>query len=105
MMDSSVSDEFLDFFYREKLVRRLVLTLEDQIEKNREFAIEIMSKATERIGLKTEAGLILPAVATRMKTNPFPEQSEEVRVELIELLDTCLDSDKNQFLGQLGPIS
>ena len=31
--------------------------------------------------------------------------AEEVRVELIELLDTCLDSDKHQFLGQLGPIS
>ena len=30
--------------------------------------------------------------------------AEEVRVELIELLDTCLESDKNQFLGQLGPI-
>ena len=41
---TSVSDDVLEFYYREKLVRRLILTLEDQIEKNREFAIEIMSK-------------------------------------------------------------
>ena len=26
-------------------------------------------------------------------------------MQLIELLDTCLDSDKLQFLSQLGPIS
>ena len=30
--------------------------------------------------------------------------AEEVRVELLDLLDTCLESNKNQFLGQLGPI-
>jgi len=40
----TVSDEMMAFYYREKLVRRLILTLEDQIEKNRELAIEIMSK-------------------------------------------------------------
>lgn len=34
----------MEFYYREKLVRRLILSLEDQIEKNRELAIEIMSK-------------------------------------------------------------
>ena len=45
VIDSSgVSDEHIEFYYREKLVRRLVLTLEDQIEKNRELAIEILSK-------------------------------------------------------------
>ena len=45
MIESTAhSDELIEFYYREKLVRRLVLTLEDQIEKNRELAIEIMSK-------------------------------------------------------------
>ena len=38
------TDELIEFYYREKLVRRLVLTLEDQIEKNRELAIDIMTK-------------------------------------------------------------
>ena len=44
MMDSSTSDELIEHYYREKLVRRLVIMIADQIEKNRELAIEIMSK-------------------------------------------------------------
>lgn len=92
---SSVSDELIEFYYREKLVRRLIMTLEDQIEKNRELAIEIMSKAVERVGLKEEAQILLPAISNRMNKIPFNEPSEEVRVALIELLDTCLESDKD----------
>jgi len=38
---------------------------------------------------------LLPAVANRMNKMPFAEQSEEVRVELLELLEACLESDKN----------
>jgi len=41
---SAVTDQLIEFYYREKLVRRLIMTLEDQIEKNRELAIEIMTK-------------------------------------------------------------
>ncbi len=41
---SAVTNELIEFYYREKLVRRLIMTLEDQIEKNRELAIEIMTK-------------------------------------------------------------
>jgi hypothetical protein len=32
-----------------------VITLEDQIEKNREIAIDIIQKMTERVGLKDES--------------------------------------------------
>lgn len=74
MIDSRTeTDELIEFYYREKLVRRLVLTLEDQIEKNRELAIEIMSKAIERVGLKDEAQVMLPAIANRMNKQPFTE--------------------------------
>lgn len=41
---TSIGDDLIEFYYREKLVRRLIMTLEDQIEKNRELAIEIISK-------------------------------------------------------------
>lgn len=70
---SAVTDQLIEFYYREKLVRRLIMTLEDQIEKNRELAIEIMSKAIERVGLKGEAQILLPAIANRMGKQPFPE--------------------------------
>jgi len=94
VIDGKTSDPIIEFFFREKLVRRLVLGLEDQIEKNRELSIEIMIKAIERVGLKDEANIILPAIANRMNKVPYPETSEEVRIQLIDLCQTCLDSDK-----------
>ena len=45
----------LEFFYREKLCKRLVICLEDQVEKNREITIEILSHMVEESGLKEES--------------------------------------------------
>ena len=74
MMDrTNIKTETLDFFYREKLVRRLVISLEDQIEKNREITIEILSKAIEKVGLKDESQILLPAIANRMSKIPYAE--------------------------------
>ena len=41
---SEKNDQIIEYFFREKLVRRTIVCLEDQIEKNRELAIEIMTK-------------------------------------------------------------
>lgn len=49
------SDQIIQYYYREKLARRLVIALDDQIEKNRELSIEIFTKMIERIGLKEES--------------------------------------------------
>ena len=70
---TNIKDDTLDFFYREKLVRRLVISLEDQIEKNREITIEILTKAIERVGFKDESQIILPAIANRMCKVPYAE--------------------------------
>lgn len=59
---------------------------------------------TERVGLKEEAQILLPGIAARMNNTPFPEPSEETRLALIELLSTCLQSDKYQFLPKLSEI-
>lgn len=48
----------------------------------------------ERLGLKDEAQIILPAIANRLNKIPFPEPSEEVRVSLIGLLELCLEKEK-----------
>jgi len=45
----------LEFFYRERLCKRLVICLEDQVEKNRELSIEIITGMTEKCGFKEEA--------------------------------------------------
>lgn len=122
----------LTLYYRDKLARRLVLSLEDQIEKHREMTIEILTTFVERVGLKEEAQILLPAVANRMNKLPFIETckhslafaisslhifstrrccsnvwsftAEEVRMLLIELLEACLEADKFQFLAQMGPV-
>lgn len=47
----------------------------------------------EKVGFKDESQIILPAIANRMSKIPYAEQSEEVRVELIELLEVCLEAD------------
>lgn len=96
------NDEIVAYFYRERLVKRLVLCLEDQVEKNREMTIEIISTITERCGLKEEANILIPAISNRMKKLPYAEPSEEVRVQLIELLELCLESDKYMFLQSIG---
>ena len=43
-LDREKSDQIVELFFRERLARRLVIGLEDQIEKNRELAIEILGK-------------------------------------------------------------
>ena len=55
-------------------MRRLVISLEDQIEKNREITIEIITKAIERVGLKDESQILIPAIANRMSKIPYAEQ-------------------------------
>jgi len=73
-MDREKDTQIIDCFYRDKLVRRTIICLDDQIEKNREVAIDIMTKAVERCGLKDEAQILLPAIAKRMNKLPYPEQ-------------------------------
>ncbi len=45
----------LEAFYKDKLCKRLVLCLEDQVEKNREWTIEILTTVIEKCGLEEEA--------------------------------------------------
>jgi hypothetical protein len=47
--------EILEYFYRNRLCKRIVLCLEDQVEKNRELAIEIISQMIEHAGFKDES--------------------------------------------------
>jgi len=54
-MTQGKNKSILEFFYREKLCKRLVICLEDQVEKNREISIEILSHMVEESGLKEES--------------------------------------------------
>ena len=84
------SDIVLGRFWRDHLVKPLVLIYDDKIEKLRELAIEITLKMIERFELLDEAQVILSGVIARMDKIPFPEPSEEVRIEFLDLLDQML---------------
>jgi len=43
-LNEEKDSKVVEYFYRERLAKRLVITLEDQIEKNRELAIDIIQK-------------------------------------------------------------
>ena len=47
--------DILEYFYRNRLCKRIVLCLEDQVEKNREISIEIISLMIEKVGFKDES--------------------------------------------------
>ena len=57
------NDAIVTFFFRERLAKRLVIALEDQIEKNREMSIALLGSLIERVGLKDEAQIILSGIA------------------------------------------
>lgn len=49
------NEEVLIYFYRERLCKRLVICLEDKVEKNREISVEIINEMVEKAGLKEES--------------------------------------------------
>ena len=55
------------------MCKRLVICLDDLVEKNREISIEIMNNMVEKFGFKEESQIILPQIANRMIKTPFPE--------------------------------
>ena len=67
------NDAVIEYFYRERLCKRLVLCLEDTVEKHRETSIEILTSMIERFGFKEESQIILPAIANRMSKTPYAE--------------------------------
>ena len=72
-MDNTKNKKVIEYFYRERLCKRLVICLEDQVEKNREIAIEIITLMVEQAGFLEESQIILPAIASRMIKTPFTE--------------------------------
>merc|ERR1719183_85036 len=67
----------------------LLKCLSDSIEKCRELALGILKELVNVLperDLLDVLALLLAAIVQRFKTIPFPEQAEEIRLELLELL-------------------
>lgn len=48
------------------------------------MSIEIFTKMIERVGLKEEAQILLPAIANRLNKTPFPEPCKLASDSLID---------------------
>jgi hypothetical protein len=98
------NNSVLSKFWTDYLLKPLVLIYDDKIEKLRELSISITTKLIERFDLKDEAQVIIPGIWARMNKTPFPEASEEVRIQFLELLELWLEKDAYQFVPQLPEV-
>lgn len=99
------NDEVLSKFWKDHLLKPLVMIYDDKIEKLRWLAINITTKLIERFGVGDEAQIIIPGIWARMDKMPYPEPSEEVRIEFLDLLEQILDRKADQFLPQLSEVT
>lgn len=56
------NDNVLSKFWRDHLLKPLVMIYDDQIEKLRELSISITTRLIERFDLKDEAQVIIPGI-------------------------------------------
>lgn len=101
---SEENDAVLSKFWRDHLLKPLVLIYDDKVEKLREIAINITTQLIERFEVKEEAQVIIPGIVERMNKIPYAEPSEEVRLEFLDLLELLLDKDPQQFIPQLTDV-
>jgi len=99
------NDVVLAKFWRDHLLKPLVMIYDDKIEKLRELGINITTQLVERFDLQDEAQAIIPGIVARMNKIPYSEPSEEVRIEFLKLLELLLDKDCLQFVPQLSDVS
>jgi len=99
------SDVILQKFWQIHLLKPIVNIYNDPIEKLRCLGISITTQILERLDLDDEAEFIILGICGRMGKTPFPEPSEEVRIEFLELLEACLEKAPGQFTSKLTEVS
>ena len=88
--------------------------LDDKIEKNRELAFEIFDKVYEVVTANThlrtqiDRDIILNLIknlAARINQVPYPEQSEHLRLQVVENLRKLLALYPDEFLPLLQEVA
>lgn len=99
--------DFVRRLFLEELHKPLFRMFADQTEKCRELSMAMTSRFVDLISvdeLNNLLPLLLSALLGRFRTLPFPEQSEELRVEALHILkhlfDTC-QNRLNPFAGEI----
>ena len=110
-----VDKEKLLQLVKNHLLKPLIMRLEDQIENNRELTIKLFTRylyiyiyiniyyrLIDELDLNSEATIILQHLAGRISGNPFPETSEEVRLQVIDLFLKIAKTYPIQVKGALS---
>mmetsp|Transcript_26674 Transcript_26674/g.61372 ORF Transcript_26674/g.61372 Transcript_26674/m.61372 type:complete len:926 (-) Transcript_26674:17-2794(-) len=86
--------EFATRLFLEELHKPLFRLFSDQGDKSRELSLTIVSGFAAELDLDSLENLLpllLRALLDRVNTQPFPEQSEELRMEVLHLLGKLFD--------------
>jgi len=90
----NISDEVLCRLFVEELHRPLFRLFGDASEKCRELSLSMTRRFIDVVPLESLANLLpllLSALLGRFRPLPFPEQSEELRLESLQLLGVLFD--------------
>jgi hypothetical protein len=92
--------EFLIKLFLEELHKPLIKMFADQAEKCRELSLAMMPHFIDMLpiaDLENILPLLLAGLLGRLRTLPFPEPSEELRLEALRLLSHLLDIGKDSL--------
>merc|ERR1719163_111109 len=84
----TASIEIIGQVFVQNAHKPLLKCLSDSIEKCRELALQIVKELCAQLPERDVVDvlpLLLAAVVQRFRTTPFPEESEELRLELLQL--------------------
>jgi dynein assembly factor 5 len=101
---AKVKQEFVVRLFLEELHKPLVRMLGDQAEKCRELSLAMMPQFVDMLemaDLENIMPLLLAGLLGRLRVIPFPETSEEMRLEVLKLLSHLLDIAKEK----MGPFT
>eukprot|EP00933_Yihiella_yeosuensis_P061402 TRINITY_DN64202_c0_g1_i1.p1 TRINITY_DN64202_c0_g1~~TRINITY_DN64202_c0_g1_i1.p1 ORF type:complete len:954 (+),score=180.88 TRINITY_DN64202_c0_g1_i1:112-2973(+) len=94
LSSSKASPDFIKRVFLEELHKPLFRMFGDQVEKCRELSISMTLRFVDLLPmseLENILPLLLAALLGRLRSLPFPEQSEELRLEALRLLSHLFD--------------
>eukprot|EP00397_Hematodinium_sp_SG-2012_P003752 GEMP01003760.1.p1 GENE.GEMP01003760.1~~GEMP01003760.1.p1 ORF type:complete len:903 (+),score=216.32 GEMP01003760.1:357-3065(+) len=92
--ERKVEEAFAVRAFQEELHKPLLRLLGDKGEKCRELSLDLLNYFIQKLPLaelKDLLPLILAGVLQRIRILPFPEPSEEIRMEILRVVGTILD--------------
>ncbi|KAJ7555166.1 hypothetical protein O6H91_05G024700 [Diphasiastrum complanatum] len=89
--NAPASPDILQAAWDQRILQTVLKSLQDRVEKCRELAVSLIDGVVKIIPkVDQTALLLLPVIADRLGQTPVPENSEEIRLQLLTLLSDSL---------------